>query len=389
MIPYGRQNINQEDIDSVVNVMKSDFLTQGSITPLFEESMKKQFGSDYAVAVINATSALHLACLSLGVGKGDFVWTSAITFVASANCAKYCGAEIDLVDIDPITYNMSIEFLENKLRKSKKTNTLPKVVIAVHLSGQPCDMKSIKELSIQYGFKIIEDASHASGASYDGEPIGNCKYSDITVFSFHPVKIMTTCEGGACLTNNRILYNKIYKLRSHGIERNAFDKTDLNKGPWYYEQEELGFNYRLNDLQSALGINQIKRVDDFVKERHKIAKIYDSFFETNENIKTPKQNPLNYSSYHLYIIKTSNVKNYHRFNVFERLRNNGFYVNVHYIPIYYHPYYSNSFNPKLFPNSEEYYSKAISLPIYPGLKKVEIKKVVATINEKMNHQTIF
>lgn len=389
MIPYGRQNINEEDIDSVVKVMRSDFLTQGPITPLFEQSLKEQFGAQHAIAVINATSALHLACLSLGVGKGDIVWTSTITFVASANCAKYCGAEIDLVDIDPITYNMSIASLENKLKIAKNNNNLPKAVIVVHLSGQPCDMESIKKLSSEYGFKTIEDASHAAGAYYKGESIGNCKYSDITVFSFHPVKIITTGEGGACLTNNKKLYKKIYDLRSHGIVRNEYNKIDSNHGPWYYEQLELGFNYRLNDLQAALGINQIKRLDDFVKERHKIAKTYDELFENNKNITTPKQNPLNYSSFHLYIIKTSNSVNYNRLNVFERLRNEGFYVNVHYIPIYHHPYYSKSFDLKFFPNSEEYYSKAISLPIYPGLEEKQIKKVVETINKNTNHQNIF
>jgi UDP-4-amino-4,6-dideoxy-N-acetyl-beta-L-altrosamine transaminase len=389
MIPYSRQNIDKDDINAVVDVMKSDFLTQGPITPIFEENLKKYCNAKYAVATVNATSALHLACMSIGIGQGDIVWTSTISFVASANCAKYCGAEVDLVDIDPISYNMSIDALSKKLKSAKKKGKLPKAIIPVHLSGQSCNMAEIKKLSTEYGFKIIEDASHAFGGKYLDEPIGSCKYSDITVFSFHPVKIITSAEGGVCLTNDKTLYKKIYDLRSHGIVRNEAIVIKQNQGPWYYEQIDLGYNYRLNDLQAALGINQIKKVNSFVKERHKIAKTYDKLFEKNKNIVTPYQIKESYSSFHLYIIKTSNEGKYNRFNVFERLRSEGFYVNVHYIPIYHHPYYSASFDTKHFPNSEEYYSKAISLPIYPGLKEKQILKVVKTIEKGMNYQNLF
>lgn len=388
MIPYSRQSIDQDDIDAVVEVMKSDFLTQGPITPVFEEKLKDYCNANYAVASVNATSALHLACMSIDIGEGDIVWTSTISFVASANCAKYCGAEIDLVDIDPYSYNMSIEDLTKKLKIADKKGKLPKAVIPVHLSGQSCNMKEIKELSLKYGFKIIEDASHAFGGKYLDEQIGCCKYSDITVFSFHPVKIITSAEGGVCLTNDKDLYKKIYDLRSHGIVRNE-SNTKKNEGPWHYEQIDLGYNYRLNDIQAALGINQVKKVDLFVKQRHKIVKSYNDLFKNNRNITTPKQSNDSFSSYHLYIIKTSNIGKYNRFNVFERLRSEGFYVNVHYIPIYHHPYYSKSFNKKDFPNSEEYYSKAISLPVYPGLSDSQVRRVVKTIEKGMNYQNIF
>lgn len=388
MIPYSRQNIGKDDIDAVVNVMKSDFLTQGPITPIFEEKLTDYCGASYAVASVNATSALHLACMSLDIGAGDIVWTSTISFVASANCAKYCGAEIDLVDIDPISYNMSIESLTSKLKLAKKKNRLPKAVIPVHLSGQSCNMKEIKNLSVEYGFKIIEDASHAFGGRYLDNQIGSCKYSDITVFSFHPVKIITSAEGGVCMTNDKDIYKKIYDLRSHGIVRNQ-SSSKKNQGPWYYEQIDLGYNYRLNDLQAALGINQVKKVDLFVKQRNEVAEKYNELLKLNKNITIPKQSKDSYSSFHLYIIKTSNIGKYNRFNLFERLRSEGFYVNVHYIPIYHHPYYSKSFDKNDFPNSEEYYSKAISIPIYPGLQEKEIQRVVATIEKDMNFQNLF
>ena len=388
MIPYSRQNISKDDIDAVVRVMKSNFLTQGPITPVFEDKLKEYCKAKYAVASVNATSALHLACMALEVGEGDIVWTSTISFVASANCAKYCGAEVDLVDIDPVSYNMSIEDLKNKLKLAKKNNKLPKVIIPVHLAGQSCDMKEIKNLSNEYGFKIIEDASHAFGGKYLDEPIGSCRYSDITVFSFHPVKIITTAEGGVCITNDEKIFKRIYDLRSHGIIRND-ENVNIKKGPWYYEQVDLGYNYRLNDLQAALGINQVNRVNSFVNERQKIAAAYNKLFEGNNNITIPIQDNSTYSSFHLYIIKTSNIGKYNRYNVFERLRSEGFYVNVHYIPIYHHPFYSKFFNKKNYPNSEEYYSKAISIPIYPGLKDKQIKKVVRTIEEGMNFQNLF
>ena len=389
MIPYGKQIIDNDDIKSVINVMKSDFLTQGPMTPLFEEELKYFCKSEFAVATINATSALHLACLSIGIKKDDLVWTSPISFVASANCVKYCGADIDFVDIDPLTYNMSADSLEQKLILAKKKGKLPKAIIPVHLSGQSCDMKRIYNLSKLYGFKIIEDASHAIGGEYYGKPIGSCIYSDITVFSFHPVKIITTCEGGACMTNNEELYKKIYDLRSHGIVRNQKDMLNKKQGSWYYEQKVLGFNYRLNDLQAALGINQIKKLKLFVNERHKIAKKYNKLLKNNQNIVTPFQIEEAFSSYHLYIIKVSNNEGYDRNQIFERLREYGYLVNIHYIPIYKHPYYANDFEDDNFPNSEEYYSKAISLPIYPFLKNNEMKKIIDIINNNLNFQHLF
>ncbi|MDA9811363.1 UDP-4-amino-4,6-dideoxy-N-acetyl-beta-L-altrosamine transaminase [Flavobacteriaceae bacterium] len=389
MIPYGKQNINQEDINSVIEVMNSDYLTQGPITPKFEKELSKYCGAKHSVAVVNATSALHLACLALNVGKGDVVWTSPISFVASANCAKYCGAEVDFVDIDLNTYNISTHALEEKLIAARKKNKLPKVIIPVHLAGQSCDMKKIKELSIEYGFKIIEDASHAIGGKYLGEAVGNCRYSDISVFSFHPVKIITTCEGGVCMTNDFNIYEKIYRLRSHGIVRNQNEMQNNSHGSWYYEQIDLGFNFRLNDLQSALGINQLKRIDDFVSERHKIVAKYDSLFKEIPFIITPKKSINEYSSFHLYIIRVSEHDGIDRKVIFERLRNAGFYVNVHYIPIYRQPYYDNLFDYKDFPNAEKYYSEAISLPIYPNLKDEEIQKVLDTIVKPSNFQNLF
>jgi UDP-4-amino-4,6-dideoxy-N-acetyl-beta-L-altrosamine transaminase len=389
MIPYGKQNISEEDIKAVQDVMRSDFLTQGPITPKFENEISNYCKSKYSVAVVNATSALHLACLALGVGKKDIVWTSPISFVASANCAKYCGAEVDFVDIDIESYNMCPIKLEEKLLEAAKIGQLPKVVIPVHLAGRSCDMKRIKELSVEYGFRIIEDASHAIGGQYLGEPIGNCKFSDITVFSFHPVKIITTCEGGVCTTNNSNLFNKIYRLRSHGIVRNPSEMKNKSHGSWYYEQIDLGFNFRLNDLQSALGINQLKRLDSFVEERHSIVKKYNNLFKKNDNIITPTSDKHQYSSYHLYIIRVKKQAGIDRKVIFEKLRNEGIFVNVHYIPIYRQPYYSEKFDFKKFPNSEKYYSEAISIPIYPGLDDKEINRIYEIITTPRNHQTIF
>lgn len=389
MIPYGKQNISEDDINSVVNVMRSDFLTQGPITPKFENELKTYCKVNYAVAVVNATAALHLACLALDVKKGDIVWTSPISFVASANCAKYCGAEIDFIDIDLETYNISTLALEEKLIEAKNNNMLPKVLIPVHLAGQSCEMKKIKELSDQYGFKIIEDASHAIGGKYLDEPIGNCRYSDITVFSFHPVKIITTCEGGVCLTNDSKIYDKIYRLRSHGIVRNQSEMENKSHGQWYYEQIDLGFNYRLNDLQSALGINQLKRINSFIQERHLIARKYDKLFTNSRIVTPPIQSKYSFSSFHLYIVRIKSMSFSDRKLIFEKLRNEGIFVNVHYIPIYKQPYYSGKFNPQDFPNSEIYYSEAISLPIYPGLKDEEIEFVNRVIHQPTNFQNIF
>ena len=389
MIPYGKQTIDESDIKAVLDVMKSDFLTQGPVTPNFEKEICKYTGSKHSVAVINATSALHIACLALEVGNGDIVWTSPISFVASANCARYCGAKVDFVDIDNETYNMSIQALKDKLKLAKQKNILPKVVIPVHLSGQSCDMEAIYKLGNKYGFKIIEDASHAIGGTFNSKKIGSCEFSDICVFSFHPVKIITTCEGGICSTNNEKLFQKMYNLRSHGIVRNQEDMQNPKHGPWYYEQIDLGFNYRLNDLQAALGISQLNKLNNFVEKRTLIAKKYDEIFKDQKDIKLPYQSSKSKSSFHLYIIRIKKNGKLDRKIIFEKLRNNGILVNIHYIPIYRQPYYEKNFVPEDFPNSESYYEEAISLPIFPDLNDDGIKYVSETINKPINYQNIF
>jgi len=382
MIPYGRQNINQEDIDSVVEVLQSDFLTQGPVVPAFEKAIASYCGVENSVTVNSATSALHIACLALGVGNGDVVWTTPITFVASANCALYCGATIDFVDIDPLTYNLNVECLREKLVQAEKYGNLPKVVIPVHMCGQPCEMENIYALSQQYGFKIIEDASHAIGGKYRNEPIGNCRFSDITIFSFHPVKIITTGEGGMALTNNEALAERMKLLRSHGITRDTEKMIYESHGPWYYEQIDLGFNYRMTDIQAALGYSQIKRLDQFVSKRHEIANKYDGSF-TNLPVVTPWQHHENYSGFHLYVIrlKLTEIKKTHR-EVFEGLRNKGIGVNLHYIPIYRQPYYNNlGFQEGYCPEAEEYYKEALSLPMYPAMTEQNQEQVVTALEE--------
>tara|TARA_B100001175_G_scaffold316925_1_gene332158 strand:+ start:363 stop:1523 length:1161 start_codon:yes stop_codon:yes gene_type:complete len=386
MIPYGRQNIDDSDIKSVVEVLKSDFITQGPTTPKFEKEISKKTNSKYSCAVNSATSALHISCLALGIGKNDIVWTSPISFVASSNCAIYCGADVDFIDVDKTSYNICVHKLEDKLIKAEKTGKLPKLVIAVHLSGQSCDMKTINRLSKKYNFKIIEDASHAIGGNYLGLPIGNCKYSDITVFSFHPVKIITTCEGGICTTNDPEVYNLLCRYRSHGITRQPKEMVNKPDGSWYYEQLDLGYNFRLNDLMSALGISQLLKLDKFIEEREKIAKIYDSILK-NTSIITPKQSLDSVSSRHLYIIRIPKKRNI----VFENLRNNGIGVNIHYIPIYRQPFYKNkyNFNYEDFPEAESYYKEAISIPIYPGLTKTQQEKIIQIIQDPPGFQNIF
>jgi len=381
MIPYGRQDISQDDIDAVVNVLRSDFLTQGTVVPLFEKTVSGYCGAKHAVAVNSATSALHIACLALGVGKGDVVWTTPITFVASANCALYCGAEADFVDIDPKTYNMSVERLAEKLAEAEKAGRLPRVVIPVHLCGQSCDMAGIHALSRQYGFKIIEDASHAIGGRYHDEPIGNCRYSDITVFSFHPVKIITTGEGGMALTNDGQLAKRMRLLRSHGITVEAADMhARAAEEIWNYQQTDLGFNYRMTDIHAALGLSQMKRLDEFVTRRHALAKRYDEAL-SNLPLVTPWQHPDGYSSYHLYVVrlKPDKIERTHR-EIYEELRAAGILVNLHYIPVYRQPYYeAKGFNASYCPQAEQYYSEVLSLPLYPLLSGEQIDYIIDSL----------
>lgn len=388
MIPYGRQAITQADIDAVVEVLRSDYLTQGPKTLQFEQKMASYCHAKYAVAVNSATSALHIACLALGLVRGDWLWTSPITFVASANCGLYCGAKIDFVDIDPRTYNICPNLLEQKLIIAEREGRLPKIIVAVHLCGEPCDMQAIHALAKRFGFSIIEDASHAVGGKYRDEPIGNCLYSDITVFSFHPVKIITTAEGGMAMTNDPALAESMNLLRSHGITRDPALMSKEPDGPWYYEQIDLGFNYRMTELQAALGVSQLGLLDDYVARRHVIARRYDKQL-LDLPVVTPFRNPDNYSACHLYIIrlKISQCTRSHRV-IFESLRDHGIGVNLHYIPVYSQPYYQEmGFNKRDFPESERYYAEAISLPIYQTLSEDLQDKVVATLENVLNNKS--
>ncbi|PML85251.1 UDP-4-amino-4,6-dideoxy-N-acetyl-beta-L-altrosamine transaminase [Vibrio breoganii] len=382
MIPYGKQEITQQDIDSVIDVLKSDFLTQGPQVPAFEASLTGHTGSKYAVAVNSATSALHIACMALGLGESDRLWTTPVTFVASANCGLYCGAKVDFVDIDARTYNMCPVKLESKLKQAKANGTLPKVVVPVHLCGQPCDMKAIHALSLEYGFRIIEDASHAIGGEYYNSPIGNCEYSDITVFSFHPVKIVTTAEGGAALTNDQILAEKMELYRSHGITRDADKMKGESHGGWYYQQIELGYNYRMTELQAALGVSQMTRLNEFVSARHRLAKRYNELL-TKLPIVLPYQLENTYSGLHLYVIrlKLDEISLSHK-QVFEALRENGIGVNLHYIPVHTQPYYQKlGFSLGDFPESERYYNEAISLPMFHLMTDEQQDTVVSVLSD--------
>jgi len=390
MIPYGKQDVSEEDIKAVIDVLKSDFLTQGPIVPAFESAVTSYCGVKFGYAVNSATSALHIACLALEVGPGDIVWTSPITFVASANCALYCGATVDFVDIDAATYNMSVSVLEEKLEKAEKAGRLPKVVIPVHLAGQSCQMSEIYELSKKYGFKIIEDASHAIGGRYLNEPVGNCRFSDICVFSFHPVKIITTGEGGMALTNNPDLAIALNRYRSHGIVRHPSEMTKVPDGPWYYQQIDLGYNYRMTDIQAALGLSQMSRLDEFVSSRHVLANRYNELLK-EDWIELPWQHPDTYSGLHLYIIRLKKNKRgiTHR-QLFEKLRTSGILVNLHYIPVYTQPYYEAiGYNRNEFPQAESYYSEAISIPMFATLTPSEQQFVVDTIKKPTGYQNLF
>jgi UDP-4-amino-4,6-dideoxy-N-acetyl-beta-L-altrosamine transaminase len=386
MIPYGRQDISQADIDAVIEVLRSDWLTQGPSTPRFEQAVADYCGAQHAVAVNSATAALHIACLALDVGPGDRVWTSPNTFVASANCALYCGAQVDFIDIDPRTYNLSVERLTEKLAAAKAKGTLPKVVIPVHLCGQSCDMVAIHALGQAYGFKIIEDASHAIGGKYRNEPVGNCRYSDITVFSFHPVKIITTGEGGMALTNDSILTERLQHFRSHGITSN---RTKMQPRPvdeiWNYQQIFLGYNYRMTDIQAALGLSQMTRLDEFVQRRHLIAAHYDAAF-ANLPVIAPSQHPDTWSSYHLYPIRIRQDKcGKDQRQVYDFLTAAGIQANLHYIPVYRQPYYeAMGFQAGYCPEAEKYHKEVISLPMFPTLTSDQRGYVIQTLTEALS-----
>ena len=381
MIPYGRQNITSEDIKAVTEALQSDFLTQGPAVPAFESAVCDAVGAAFGVAVNSATSALHIACLALGVGRGRRVWTSPVTFVASANCALYCGADVDFVDIDSQTYNLSIEALTEKLVEAEQAGTLPDVLIPVHLAGQSCDMKAIADLAERFNFKVIEDASHAIGADYAGLPVGNCRYSDITVFSFHPVKIITTGEGGMAVTQDELLANTMARLRSHGITRDPALMTQEPDGDWYYQQQELGFNYRMTDLQAALGVSQMQRLSQFIEQRRTLAERYFSLLSSLP-VTLPHQAEWSASAWHLYIlrIKPDLIEKSQK-QVFKELRESGIGVNLHYIPVHLQPYYAaRGFAMGDFPAAEKYYTEAISIPLFHGMTE-EQQNTVANVLE--------
>lgn len=391
MIPYGKQTISEEDISEVERVLRSDYLTQGPRVERFESDLATYVGANHCVAVNSATSALHLSCLALDVGPGDLVWTSAISFVASANAARYCGADVDFVDIDSGTSNISVPALAEKLHdRRNKGKTMPKVVIPVAMAGQSADMSEIRSLADEFGFRIIEDASHALGATYQGQKVGSLAFSDIVVFSFHPVKMITTGEGGACTTNDPEIARRIQRLRSHGITRDAAEMQSSPPGGWYYEQTELGFNYRITDIQCALGSSQLGRLDEFLEKRRYVADLY------MDNLEYPwLEKPLyesdRSSSHHLFIVKTCHDSPFSRNRLIESLRGSGIWVNLHYIPIYRHPYYWNmgDYDAANFPNAEHHFSNAISLPIFPDLREQDVAHVIELLGADLGFQNLF
>ncbi|PZT48733.1 UDP-4-amino-4,6-dideoxy-N-acetyl-beta-L-altrosamine transaminase [Helicobacter valdiviensis] len=384
MIPYGKQEITKEDEKALLETLHSSFITQGPKVAEFEKAIAKEVSVEFAVAFNSATSALHCACLALGLREGDWLWSSPISFVASSNCGIYCGAKIDFVDINPKTYNLDVELLEKKLKNTKKSK-LPKVLVAVHFAGQSCDMEAIYKLSLKYGFKIIEDASHALGGKYRTYPIGCCKFSDISIFSFHPVKIITSAEGGMATCKEEKYAKKMQMLRSHGITKDAQELTRKNgkKEGWYYEEQIIGFNYRMSDLHASLGLSQLTRLKEYVKKRNEIARIYDEALEDLELI-TPKIEAYNYSAYHLYPIlltKKSGIKRKKLFDIFHK---EGILVQVHYIPIHLQPFYARfGFKKGDFKNAENYYKKTLSLPLFPSLKEEEQKRVIEILKENV------
>jgi UDP-4-amino-4,6-dideoxy-N-acetyl-beta-L-altrosamine transaminase len=382
MIPYGRQQVTDADIDAVVEVLRSDFLTQGPLVPRFEQTISAQLGAEYAVAVNSATSALHIACLALKLGPGDCLWTVPNTFVASANCGRYCGAEVDFVDIDPVTWNLSVSALERKLAEAEKLRRLPKIVVPVHFAGQPTEQEAIWALAQKYGFKILEDASHSIGASRNGEAVGSCRWSHVSVLSFHPVKIITSAEGGMALTRDRELAECMAMLRTHGITREAGRLRCDDPPVWFYEQQMLGFNYRMTDVHAALGLSQFRRLEEYIERRNALARRYDAALRG-----LPLQLPTilsgNRSAFHLYVVRLNGGANSasHR-DVFESLRKRGIGVNVHYIPVHLQPYYRDlGFHEGQFPQAETHGECAITLPLYPGMSNEQQDRVVNVLRE--------
>ena len=383
MMPYGRQDISEEDIRAVEDVLRSDWLTQGPAIDLFERTVSEYCGSSYAVAVSSATAALHLSCRALGLGQGDSLWTSPNTFVASANCALYCGASVDFVDIDTRTYNLSVDALKAKLQEAERNGRLPKIVMPVHFAGQSCEMREIRALADQYGFSIIEDASHAIGGDYLGERIGNCRYSDIAVFSFHPVKIVTTGEGGMAVTNHVELAERMRSLRSHGINRDETRMKPPADGPWYYQQTDLGYNYRMTDIQAALGASQMNRLEKFVIRRRELVERYRKLLAESA-LTLPVQHLDSKSAHHLYVVQVDEGSDRRRL-VFGAMREAGIGVNVHYIPVHIQPYYQRlGFQKGDFPNAESYYSRALTLPLFPGLSDEMQDQVCMTLKALIN-----
>lgn len=384
VIPYARQSISQADIDAVVRVLRSDWLTQGPDIERFEKNVATACGAQHAIAVSNGTAALHLACMAFDLGPGDLLWTSPNTFAASANCARYCGAEVDFVDIDPRTYNLSVPALEEKLARAKRAGRLPKVLVPVHFGGQSCDMQAIGALAKRDGFRVLEDASHAVGAEYRSARVGACQHSDIAVFSFHPVKILTTGEGGMLTTKDDALARKLRLLRTHGITRDPSEMQGESEGAWYYQQVALGYNYRMTDIQAALGASQLERVDEFLQRRRELVRRYDELL-TGLPLVTPYEDPAGRSSWHLYVIQLElETLGKSRRTVFERMRAAGVLVNVHYIPVHLQPYYrALGFKPGDFPASERYYERAISLPLYYGLTQADQDRVCTTLRKSL------